>query len=640
MCGLAGVWSPEPMADGDAVAANLYRMIATLRHRGPDGDRVWSDGRVGLAHARLAVIDLSQAASQPISDADGVIHVVNNGEIYNFQALREELIGLGHRFASQGDTEVIVNGYKQWGEAVIGRLRGMFAFVLWDSRQRRLVLARDRLGQKPMRYAWHDGKLLFGSEIKALLAWPGMARHADLNAIHHYLAFRAVPAPHTAFQGIHHLEPAHYMVVEADGGSRTERYWSLPEPGAARPRLAAELAEEIISRFDEAVRLRLVADVPLGAFLSGGVDSALVVAAMARASGQPVKTFTIGFKDRGFDERAPARALAQRYGTDHQEFVVEPQAVDILPKLVWHYGEPFADASAIPTWYVAEITRRHVTVALNGDGGDEGFLGYPRYSGCRLGTLTDALPGPARRLMGLLGRALPVETNGWRGLRYARRFLVDAALPAARRYARWVTLFDDKSKAGLYGDAMRDCLASPSEALLTAWLGDGAVDAVVDAAWAAHGDIHTNLPDDLLVKVDVATMAHGLEARSPFLDHELMAFAASIPATQRMSGLGTKALLKSVMASRLPPETLRQPKRGFGVPIEHWLRHELKDLAYDTLLSARAAARGLFRPDAVQRLLDEHMSGRRLHHDRIWALLMLELWFQMWIDGDGSKAGP
>ncbi len=633
MCGIAGVWSPEPMGEGDATTSRLHAMIATLHHRGPDGDRVWCDGRVGLAHARLAVIDLSQAASQPISDADGVIHVVNNGEIYNFQALREELIGLGHTFASQGDTEVIVNGYKQWGDEVIGRLRGMFAFALWDSRQSRLVLARDRMGQKPMRYAWHDGKLLFGSEIKALLAWPGMCREANLEAIHHYLAFRAVPAPFTAFKGIHHLEPAHYMVVESDGSSRTARYWSMPEPGTASPRPMAELAEEITSRFDEAVRLRLVADVPLGAFLSGGVDSALVVAAMARATDKPVKTFTIGFKDRGFDERAPARALAERYGTDHQEFVVEPDAVDILPKLVWHYGEPFADASAVPTWYVSEMTRRHVTVALNGDGGDEGFLGYPRYSGCRLGTMTDVLPGPARSLMGALGRVLPVETSGSRTLRYARRFLVDAAMPAGQRYCSWVTLFDQAGKQGLYGDAMHDCLDTSSEALLTAWLGDGAV----DAGRAAYGDIHTNLPDDLLVKVDVASMAHGLEARSPFLDHELMAFAATIPATQRMSGLGTKALLKSVMAERLPRETLRQPKRGFGVPIEHWMRHELKDLAYDTLLSVRAGARGLFRPDAVQQLLDEHVAGRRLHHDRIWALLMLELWFEMWIDGDGLK---
>ena len=636
MCGLAGVWSPEPLGDADAIASRLRGMIATLRHRGPDGDRVWSDGRVGLAHARLAVIDLSQAAAQPISDADGAVHVVNNGEIYNFQALRQELTGLGHRFLSDGDTEVIVHGYKQWGDRVIGRLRGMFAFVLWDSRRRRLLLVRDRLGQKPLHYAWAGGKLLFGSEIKAILAWPGMAREADLEAIHHYLAFRAVPAPHTAFKGIRHLEPAHYLAVEADGSHRMERYWSMPEPSEARPRPAAELAEEIISRFDEAVRLRLIADVPLGAFLSGGIDSACVVAAMARASDKPVKTFTIGFADRGFDERGPARAVAERYGTDHQEFVVEPDAVDILPRLTWHYGEPFADASAIPTWYVSEITRRHVTVALNGDGGDEAFLGYPRYVGSRLGEWIDVLPRPARRVMAALGRALPFETSAARSLRYARRFLVDAATPAAARYGNWMTLFAQAEKQALYGDAMLDCLESPSEDLLAPWLGDGAV----DPSRAAYADIHGYLPDDLLVKVDVATMAHGLEGRSPFLDHELMACATAIPATQRMTALRTKSLLKSVMAPRLPREILKAPKRGFGVPIERWLRHELKDLAYDTLTSARAKARGLFRPEAVKRLLDEHMAGIRPHHDPIWALLMLELWFAMWIDGDGLPVRP
>ena len=633
MCGIAGLWSPEPLAGLDE---HLRASIATLRHRGPDGARVWSDGRIGLAHARLAVIDLSPAADQPMSDESGAIHIVHNGEIYNFQALRHELITLGHGFASQGDAEVILAGYKQWGDHVIDRLRGMFAFALWDSRRRRLLLARDRLGQKPLHYAWHDGRLLFGSEIKAILAWPGMTRDADLEAIHHYLSFRCVPAPHTAFAGVRHLPPAHFMVIEGDGSCRVERYWSLPEPGTGRRRPRAELAEEITALFDESVRLRLVSDVPLGVFLSGGIDSACVVAAMARCAPGTVKTFTIGFSDRGFDERAGARHVAERYATDHQEFVVEPDALHILPKLVWHYGEPFADASAVASWYVSEITRRHVTVALNGDGGDEAYLGYPRYAGCRLGMWSDRLPRPARRLVAAVSRALPFENSKARILRYARRFLVDAATPAARRYGNWVTLFSEHDKQSLYGDAMADCLGQPSEDLLAPWLGDGAV----DADRAAYADIHGYLPDDLLVKTDVATMAHGLEARSPFLDHELMAHAAAIPASQRMSGLRTKSLLKSAMAPRLPKEILGRPKRGFGVPIEHWLRHELKDLAYDTLTSARATARGLFRPRAVVRLLDEHMAGRRPHHDKIWALLMLELWFVMWIDGVESPRAP
>ncbi|MCH7930894.1 MAG: asparagine synthase (glutamine-hydrolyzing) [Proteobacteria bacterium] len=634
MCGIAGVWSPEPLAEG--TDARLRAMADVLVHRGPDGEGVWTDGQVGFGHRRLAIIDLSPAAAQPMSDAEGVIHVVHNGEVYNFPQLREELMALGYQFKSRSDTEVIVNGYKQWGEAVVGRLRGMFAFAIWDSRNRRLLLARDRAGQKPLYYTWRDGTLIFGSEIKAILAWPGVPREPDLTAIHHYLTFMYVPAPFTAFAGIRRLAAAHTMVVEADGASRIERYWSLPAPEAARPRPRAELAEEITARLDEAVRLRMISDVPLGAFLSGGVDSASVVASMARVSDRPVKTFTIGFAHDQYDERRYARMVAERFATDHNEFVVEADAVAVLPQIVWHYGEPFADSSAIPTWYVSEITRRHVTVALNGDGGDESFLGYPRYTGCRVGAWADALPGPARTLMAALGRALPFETSQRRLLRYARRFLVDADAPPAERYVRWITLFTDAQKGALYGDAMRDCLAERSADVAMVWLGGG----TFDVARAAYADIHTYLPDDLLVKVDVATMAHGLEGRSPFLDHELMGFAATIPARAKMPGTETKALLKSVMTERLPRELLYREKMGFSAPIEHWLRDELKEMAFDTLLSPRARARGLFDADGVRRLLDEHVAGARPHHHRIWALLMLELWFAMWIDPARPPARP
>ncbi|MFQ5783945.1 MAG: asparagine synthase (glutamine-hydrolyzing) [Alphaproteobacteria bacterium] len=636
MCGIAGVWSPSPLGPPAEIEARLGSMVAAVAHRGPDGRGVWSDGAVGLGHARLAVIDPSPAAAQPMSDAEGVVRLVHNGEVYNFPDLREELARLGHRFRSRSDTEVIVNGYKAWGDGVIDRLRGMFAFALWDARRRRLLLVRDRLGQKPLYYAWHDGALLFGSEIKAILAWPGVERTPDLDAIHHYLTFQYVPTPATAFRGVRALEPAHCMVIEGDGEMRTERYWSLPEPEAARRRPRRALEEEIVARLDEAVRLRLVADVPLGAFLSGGVDSAAIVASMARATSAPVKTFTIGFEEAAYDERRYARMVAERYGTDHHEFVVAPDAMAVLPKIVWHYGQPFADSSALPTWYVAEITRRHVTVALNGDGGDEGFLGYPRYAGCRAAGLTDALPPALRRTLAAAGRRLPFETSPRRGLRYARRFLIDAAAGGAERYGRWMTFFSDEQKAALYGDALRDRLAGRSLALLERWYGDGDL----GIARAAYADIHGYLPDDLLVKVDVATMAHGLEARAPFLDHELMAFAAAIPADRKMRGLHTKTLLKSAMKERLPRAVLQRPKMGFGVPIERWLRGEMRDLVRDTLLSARATARGLFRPEAVRNLLDEHARGVRLHHHRIWALLMLELWFAMWIDPAHPPARP
>ena len=636
MCGIVGVWSDHGLGTRKNVEQRLAAMVAMVSHRGPDGRGVWTDGVVGLGHARLAVIDLSDAAAQPMADAHDTVHITHNGEIYNYRELRQELSGLGHRFRTQSDTEVIIEGYKRWGIGVLERLRGMFAFAIWDAKARRLVLARDRVGKKPLYYCRHDGMLLFASEIKALLAWPGVPRVPDLDAIHRYLTFQYVPAPHTAFQGIRKLPPASYMVVEGDGALRLERYWSLPEPGTARPRPAAELEEELRQRFDEAVKLRMISDVPLGAFLSGGIDSASVVAAMARVSDRPVKTFTVGFEEPAFDERRYAKLLAERYGTEHHEFVVRPDAVEVLPKLVWHYGEPFADSSAVPTYYLAEVTRAHVTVALNGDGGDESFLGYPRYAGAWLGSRIDLLPGPVRRALGALGRGLPVETSNVRALRYLRRFLAEADAGDAERYGKWVTFFSHEQKRELYADALRDRLGENCLGTLAKWF-EGGAPVAARAAWA---DVHSYLPDDLLVKVDVATMAHGLEARSPFLDHELMEFAASIPAAMKMRGLKTKALLKSAMADRLPRDLLKRRKMGFGVPIERWLRNELREMSYDVLLSDRARARGLFRPEAVQRLLDDHNAGRRANHHRIWALLFLELWFCMWIDPPAVPPRP
>ena len=635
MCGIAGVWSGDTLGDRTATARRLEAMVATIGHRGPDDSGVWTDAHVGLGHARLSVIDLSPAASQPMSDGDGAVHIVFNGEIYNFPALRDELLALGHRFRSHSDTEVIVEGYRRWGDGVLDRLHGMFAFALWDAPRRRLMLARDRIGKKPLYYRHADGMLLFGSEIKAILAWPGVPRIPDLEAIDQYLTFQYVPAPRTAFDGIRKLPPAHAMTVEADGAMRIRRYWSLPEPAAARPRPAVEIREELVARFDEAVRLRLVSDVPLGAFLSGGIDSASVVAAMARASDRPVRTFTIGFDEAAYDERRYARLVAERYGTEHHEDVVRPDAVAILPRLVWHYGEPFADSSAIPTFYLSEITRRSVTVALNGDGGDESFLGYSRYAGARLGAWLDVLPAPLRRLLGAVGSRLP-EAGAARSLSYLRRFLVELDLGGPQRYGNWIAYFTDSHKRGLYGEALQDRLAAPCLSLLDPWF---AGDAPIQAR-AAFADIHTYLPDDLLVKVDVATMAHGLEGRSPFLDHTLMEYAATIPAAAKMRRLTTKALLKSAMAERLPAPLLSRPKMGFGVPIDRWLREDLREMVHDTLLSGTARARGLFRDDAVRTMIDEHTAGRRNHHSRLWALLFLEMWYRMWIDSPPPAAPP
>ncbi len=631
MCGITGVWSGFGFPDHADLAQRLTAMAGTLRHRGPDASGVWADETVGLGHTRLAIIDLTAAAHQPMSALTGDIHIVFNGEIYNFRELRSQLIGLGHRFRSRSDTEVILNGYCQWGVAVLDRLRGMFAIGLWDAARRRLLLARDRVGKKPLYYGWLDDRLLFGSEIKAILAWPDMPRVPNYEALHHYLSFRYVPNDLTAFKGIYKLQPAHYLTVEADGSTRTQQYWSLPRPVRTPVRNVDDVKEELVERLDEAVRIRLVSDVPVGAFLSGGVDSASVVASMARVASGRIRTFTVGFTEASVDERADARLVAERYGTDHSDFVVDPQVVDVLPKIVWHYGEPFADPVAIPSYYLSEIARRHVTVALNGDGGDESFFGYRRHAGARIGGWLDRLPLAIRKQIAALGRRLPLD-NAVRGFPVQlRQFMRSADQTRAERYGNWVTYFSDDLKEELYGDAMRDCLPQRSVALLEGWFANGASHEDC-AAWA---DIHTFLPDDLLVRIDIAAMAHGLEGRSPFLDHEFMTFAASLPASQKMSGIRTKSLLRSAMEPRLPRKLLYGPKRGFPMPLRGTLA-QLGEMVHDVLLSSAADTRGLFRRERVQRLLADHYNGTRIRAHEIWALLMLELWFTTWIDGTAA----
>jgi asparagine synthase (glutamine-hydrolysing) len=639
MCGIAGFMLPQPALPRADIEARLWAMIGTLRHRGPDDEGVWTDGFGALAHARLSIIDLSPAGHQPIASADGAVWLTYNGEIYNFAALRDELAAAGYVFRSRTDSEVIANGWHAWGPRLFSRLRGMFALALWDRRSRQLVLARDRIGKKPLYYAPPESTggqaFLFGSEIKALLVWPGLKRVPDLAAIDHYLALQYVPGPATAFAGVKRVPPAHYLVVAADAQGRWDepelvRYWELPEPQAARvPPDPVALQDELVVHLEEAVRLRMIADVPLGAFLSGGVDSSAVVAMMARAGAGPVKTFSIGFPAKEYDETRYARLVAERYGTQHEEFIVEPDAVAILPKLVWHYGEPFADPSAIPTYYVSQMARRSVTVALNGDGGDEAFLGYARYRAMRHLERLDRFP-PALRIALARVCALTPPAIG-RRLRLSRiADILDAPLARPeRRYEGAIAFFTDADRGAGYGEAMRPRLADSPLDLLAPYFAQA--DGLVEGANRA--DFHTYLPDDLMVKVDVASMAHGLETRSPLLDHVLLEWAARIPAEVRMAGGQTKALFKAAMAPYLPGEILRRRKMGFGCPIDQWLRRELKSLAYDTLLAPAARDRGLVRPDYVTRLLDEHCAGRANHHTRLWALLMLELWFRAWIDG-------
>jgi asparagine synthase (glutamine-hydrolysing) len=639
MCGISGFLLPHATMARGAAEARLWGMIATLRHRGPDDEGVWTDGRAGLAHARLSIIDLSPAGHQPMASADGTAWITYNGEIYNFAEIRKELEALGYPFRSRSDTEVIVNGWQAWGPKIFSRLRGMFALAIWDRRSRQLILARDRLGKKPLYYAHTATAFLFGSEIKAVLAWPGLPRTADFSAIDSYLTFGYVAAPQTAFAGIYKLPAAHYLVLEAlPDGSLGEpelvRYWRLPGPRRVRRHhSAAELRRQLVAQLEEAVRLRLISDVPLGAFLSGGVDSSAVVATMARVGGGRVKTFSIGFSAKEYDETRYARMVAERYATDHEELVVEPDALAVLPQLIWHYGEPFADPSAIPTYYVSEMARRKVTVALNGDGGDECFFGYNRYKAMRHLSRLDGMPRCGR--IGL-GRALalaPPELQRRFKIPRIRALLQAPDQQPSRRYAFTIVYFAEDDKAAGYGGAMQEHLAGAALDLLEPYFAEA--DSLVSGAnWA---DIHTYLPDDLMVKVDVASMAHGLESRSPLLDHVFMEWAAELPEQLKMAHGETKALFKSAMEPYLPSELLYRPKMGFGCPVDHWFRNELKELAYETLLSQSARERGLFRPAYVRHLLEEHCAFTRDHHTRLWALLMLELWFQMWID---SPAEP
>jgi asparagine synthase (glutamine-hydrolysing) len=640
MCGIAGFLTVGAPPTAAELEARLWRMIAPLRHRGPDDEGVWTDGRVGLAHARLSIIDLSPAAHQPMASAGGDVWITYNGEIYNFADIRRELGTLGYCFHSRSDTEIIVNGWHAWGPGIFSRLRGMFALALWDRRSRRLILARDRIGKKPLYWTRTATGFLFGSEIKALLAWPDVARVADLAAIDHYLTLQYVPSPQTAFAGIRKLPSAHYLMIAAGADDRIGepelvRYWRLPRTPTVRvARPLGEIHAELVAHLEEAVRLRLVSDVPLGAFLSGGIDSSAVVAMMARAGGGPVKTFSIGFTAKEYDETRYARLVAQHYGTDHEELVVEPDAVAVASRLVWHYGEPFADPSAIPTWYVAELARRRVSVVLTGDGGDECFLGYGRYRAMRYLDRLDRLPRWSRGALARLLAAAPRPLQRQYKLRQIREVLQAPQNSPARRYSPTIAFFADRDKREGYGDEMRAHLDRSAVDLLDPYFAE----AETMVAGANRADIHTYLSDDLMVKVDVATMAHGLEARSPLLDHVLLEWAAELPDTVKMAGGVSKALFKAAMAPYLPREILHRPKRGFGCPIDRWFRGELKELAYDTLLSQSARQRGLFRPEYVSRLLDEHSTFRFDHQTRLWALLMLELWFRMWIDTPADAA--
>lgn len=627
MCGICGKIN---LNNAPIEEALIRQMTSCLSHRGPDDEGIYIKNNIGLGHRRLSVIDISYNAHQPMSNEDGTIWIVYNGEIYNFLKIREDLIKKGHTFCSKSDTETIIHLYEEYGTECLEYLRGMFAFALWDENKKFLFLARDRVGQKPLYYFFNGKHFVFASEIKAIIADDKISRKPDYTALHHYLTYQAVPWPLTAFQGIKKLPPAHYLVFK-NGHINIKRYWKLTY--LPKHKLSEEdIKGELIERMKEAVKIRLISDVPLGAFLSGGVDSSAIVAMMTGMMDDPVKTFSIGFKAQAYNELHYAKIVADRFNTEHTEFIVEPNALEVLPKIVWHYNEPFADSSAVPTYYVSELAREHVTVILNGDGGDENFAGYGRYVANEFSRkISKILPPPLTKIILPFIMMFPHGSDPnaffWR----LKRFFQEYPNSPEIRNGHWLCHFTSEMKTELYSEEFLEQFSKIDsfEILLNKYK-EAQADTFLDKT--LYADVMGYLPDTLLVKVDVASMANSLEARSPFLDHVFMEFAAKIPSQLKLKGRRTKYILKEALKGILPDEILNRPKMGFGVPIDQWFRNELKEMVYDTLLSDTAVQRGYFRPKAVRNIIDEHVSGKWNWQYQIWNLLMLELWHQMFID--------
>ncbi len=630
MCGICGIIdiSGRPVG-ADAVKA----MCSEMKHRGPDDEGIYLNATdrgpsAALGHRRLSIIDLSSCAKQPMSNEDGSVWLVLNGEIYNYNELRPELESKGHKFRSHSDTETLVHLYEEYGVECVGKLRGMFAFAIWDDNKKVLFAARDRAGKKPFVYRYKDGRLVFASEFAALLKSGEIPRKVSDNAIHYYMSLGYVPAPMSALEGVNKLPPAHFLTLSGSG-IKVERYWELDY--SRKLKISEEDAATEVRRLaEEAVKIRLFSDVPLGAFLSGGVDSSCVVAMMSALSPGKVRTFTIGFEEKDYSELEYARKISGLFGTEHREFIVKPNALDIIGMLAERYGEPYADSSCIPTYYVSKETRAFVTVALNGDGGDESFAGYERYQAMSAAEKIRGLGlGAAARAAAAV---LPDSTDPKDLARRARRFLSNAGLTAPERYLRWVGIAGDVKPEGLYnGDYLGRIDTGGPLGLLKPYIEDKSCPEFLDRLLKA--DVNTSLPNDLLVKVDIAGMAASLEGRSPFLDHKLMEFAASLPASYKIKGGVKKYILKKAFSGTIPADILSRRKMGFGVPVSAWFRGELKGMLAETLLSKAALSRGYFRQEAVRGMVESHTYGRKDYSFQLWAMLMLELWHKRFIDG-------
>jgi asparagine synthase (glutamine-hydrolysing) len=621
MCGIVGKLNFNCQQAVDA--AQIREMADSIRHRGPDDEGVWTKGNIGLGHRRLSIIDLSPDGRNPMCNEDGTIWIVFNGEIYNFQDLRQELIQKGHIFKSRTDTEVILHLYEEEGSDCVRHLVGMFAFAIWDERANRLLLARDRLGKKPLYYSSDQSRLIFGSEIKSVLRSGEVDRRPRLDSIHQFFLWQCIPSPNTAFEEIKKLPPASMLVWEHGKSVQIKKYWELDYSGTLR-HSEAEVVEQVQHLITEATRVRLIADVPVGLFLSGGVDSACVLASARKSHTGPIKTFSVSFGEQEFDESPYARLLARHFDTEHHEFKASPLIADLISRMAELFDEPFADSSAIPTYYLSKLTRDHVKVALSGDGGDEAFGGYQRYLAMKFLTLANQVPG-ARYLAGLR-TLLPYGTGRRSKTRYLRQILpLIGRSPELQYEALFLGMMQAEQWKQLYTTDFLSQLNDGGNGDFIQWNHHGEPD-LLSSAMAA--DTRRYIPECLNVKVDMASMACGLEVRSPLLDHRLVELCAKIPSSMKIKGLTQKAILKQAFKRELPKEILQRGKSGFTVPLSKWLRNELRELAHSSLLSGSSEIRSIVSQEKISSMLQEHSTGKRNWHVQLWRLLIMENWLQ------------
>jgi asparagine synthase (glutamine-hydrolysing) len=628
MCGIIGKinFNKKNPIDG----ANIESMLDAIHHRGPDAKGTKLFESIGLGHSRLAIIDLSEKGREPMSDSEEKIWLTFNGEIYNFQKLRKDLEKDGVDFYSETDAEVIIYLYKKYGTACVKYLEGMFAFAIWDVEKESLFLARDRVGQKPLKYYSDENTFIFASELKAILTNPEVKKEIDYSAIDEYLTYQYVPHPKTGFKNIYKLEPGHFMTVNSKGEVKKQSYWDL-EYIPKEKHSEEEWKKEVSDKLKESVEKRLMSDVPLGAHLSGGIDSSLIVALMAESQSKPIETFSIGFEEDTHNELPWAKKVADQYHTSHHEFIVKPSAIELLPELAYHYEEPYADPSAIPTWYLSKLTREHVTVALNGDGGDENFLGYSRYTMMKdyysLAKIARYIP--QRKNLSKATNALYNKTH-LNVIRKGGTFLDKFTDDPAEFYTHLMARFSESEKSQIYTDELYEKTKSSRARTFVSDLFTKSKN-LDKQDQLLYVDLHSYLTDNLLVKVDIASMAHGLEIRSPFLDHGFMELVAKMPSEYKLRGKNKKYLLKQIAYNYLPKECIDRPKQGFGVPLEKWFRFELKDYLKEELLDEKFYAYG-FRKSAIEKMIEANTDGTKKYTNQLWTLLMLRNWLRTWFE--------